>query len=529
MEQQPPWHLLPADPRGFFGLTRDMTRRDLKRRYVALLKRFKPEHHPHEFMTLRAAYEKLCAELDQIAAEASLVEQVLPPEPKPAPMPRGTPLQSMHNVEPEMCYRHLTDQRKKEPEHYVLLAFLSDVIDHGEPHAFLRWVLFGLNQFPDDPALNRLFDEVLLGVEPHGYDTVLRILADTCEPRLFYQLALAPFATLLTVLPFAQWKTLLFDCESRLRAERLPFRLPFMVELARRGFWRADASWLHQFFEYFDHQLDAVDDELEMDLDLLEIAWAYRLEWSEKTETTPLALLLHQQMQACFAADTPAVQSALERLCLTLKEHALLLTEEPDDGGWVNFEHLLNRLLERYAPYYREEDGVPARVADYLVRHFLVELEVSGEKQFIIWLWRYAVLATWGGLLFLAIALPLWFSFYVLAALPSAAKGLLFFVGLYASRFLFEWLPISDYYRRFQIWFGERMYRTHWRIETLQFLSRSGLSFDHFVALLKEMPKEQNVPRWYLTLLEEDRVLALFARAQCLTGDWWRWRSGYLS
>ncbi len=527
MQEQPPWHQLPDNPRGFFGFAQGMSRRDLKRRYVALLKQFKPEHHPREFMALRAAYEKLNGELEQREAESDLGQQTLPAGQTPPPSEPAA-LDAGLAAEPEICYRHLLNRLHKEPSHYVLLAFLSDVLDHSEPRAFLRWVLFGLNQYPDDPMLNRLFTEHFAETACTDYADLLRTMADTCEPRGFYALALAPFAELLTQLSFSAWKNLLFDCESRLRAERLPHRLPFMVELARRGFWRADTSWLRQFFDYFDHQLDAVDDELEMDLDLLEIAWAYRLEWDEKTETTPLALLLHHQMQACFAGETAAVQSALERLCLTLKEHAALMTEEPDDESWVNFELLLNRLLERYAPFYREQDGVSAKVADYLVRHFLVELEVSGEKQVLIWLWRYVVLATWGGMFFLGIALPLWFSFYLLDTLPPPAKGALFFLGLYAAYSVLRWSPVADYYRRLEVWFGERLYRTHWRLETLRFLARSGLTYSRFLGLLEQMPAEQEVPALYLAQVREDRVLALFARAQCLTGDWWRWRSGDL-
>src|SRR5436190_22187293 len=55
----PDWSLLPHDPVRFFGLPDGFDRRELKRRYNQLIRRFKPEKHPQEFQRIRAAYEQL--------------------------------------------------------------------------------------------------------------------------------------------------------------------------------------------------------------------------------------------------------------------------------------------------------------------------------------------------------------------------------------------------------------------------------------------------------------------------------------
>lgn len=60
----------PADPRKLFGLSPNATRRELKRAYIALIKRFKPEHAPDQFRRIREAYE----ELDQIWKWKQLIE-----------------------------------------------------------------------------------------------------------------------------------------------------------------------------------------------------------------------------------------------------------------------------------------------------------------------------------------------------------------------------------------------------------------------------------------------------------------------
>ena len=62
-EREPAWELLPHQPRRFFELEPDFDKRELKRRYTRLIKRFKPERSPEEFQRIRAAYEELLDEL----------------------------------------------------------------------------------------------------------------------------------------------------------------------------------------------------------------------------------------------------------------------------------------------------------------------------------------------------------------------------------------------------------------------------------------------------------------------------------
>ena len=59
----PRWELLPFAPREFFDLSRDFDKKDLKRAYNRLIRRFKPEKFPLEFQKIREAYETLNADL----------------------------------------------------------------------------------------------------------------------------------------------------------------------------------------------------------------------------------------------------------------------------------------------------------------------------------------------------------------------------------------------------------------------------------------------------------------------------------
>lgn len=52
-------HLWPTDAADILGLTDSATRKDAKRAYTRLIKRFKPEHFPEQFRRLREAYDQV--------------------------------------------------------------------------------------------------------------------------------------------------------------------------------------------------------------------------------------------------------------------------------------------------------------------------------------------------------------------------------------------------------------------------------------------------------------------------------------
>lgn len=66
----------PSDPEALLGVTSEVSRRDLRRAYTRMIRRFKPEHFPEEFRRLREAFETLDAKLEwKEAYEQQLAEQ----------------------------------------------------------------------------------------------------------------------------------------------------------------------------------------------------------------------------------------------------------------------------------------------------------------------------------------------------------------------------------------------------------------------------------------------------------------------
>lgn len=60
-ESEPDWTLARMSPWRFFALSEDSTRGELRRKYAALIRTYRPESHPEQFMIIRAAYEQLDA------------------------------------------------------------------------------------------------------------------------------------------------------------------------------------------------------------------------------------------------------------------------------------------------------------------------------------------------------------------------------------------------------------------------------------------------------------------------------------
>jgi hypothetical protein len=89
-DDEPQWQLLPGDPLGFFELSEPFTEVDLRRRYNALLRRYKPERAPERFLQLRAAYEALRARLRAEGGAASSEFELREPEVPTMPEQRRT-------------------------------------------------------------------------------------------------------------------------------------------------------------------------------------------------------------------------------------------------------------------------------------------------------------------------------------------------------------------------------------------------------------------------------------------------------
>ncbi|CAM2068484.1 J domain-containing protein [Sulfidibacter corallicola] len=508
----PSWHLLPDDPRGFFGLPEDFDRLQLKRAYTTLLRRFKPDRFPDEFMRLRQAYETLLRELDAGGGPPPPAMSQQPPPPPAQPLP---PLDG--NQTPESLFRLLGELTSKKAEHYVMLACLSDLVEPDLDRRFGFWLLRGRSAFPRNELLERLWHRYWLSLGAADLVRLVSRMADMLAPADFYTNTLEPFCGLLGEIPFEEWKGLLYECESRLRGDRMPHRLVFMITVVRRAFWRAEEGWLAQFFDYINYQLHDLPDQLELELDFLEALWDYRAGVTSFLDGTPLRRKLHETIVACCDADwSRARELFVERAIELVDDGPALLAAFPagsDIGPFFEVFHRLSLLLES-----DDEDTEMAwspRIADYKIRHFLVQLGVLGDKDALTFFWSAANWLGWALILFMGLLLPLWFAFYFLAVLPGLAKLIVFGLGLWGVRHFLVHGPLQMWREQAAHWFTLKLYKKHWRPATLQFLRESYLDVGQVIDLLEKIEDETFFRRqYYLSWLRSDIAPWLYSVAQ---------------
>src|ERR1700722_9372739 len=84
----------PLDPYALLGVGHGIDARELRKRYSALIRRFKPEQYPEQFRRIREAY-------DQVLMQEQWRRYSSPPEPIPElPEPRPDSRESAPNAAP---------------------------------------------------------------------------------------------------------------------------------------------------------------------------------------------------------------------------------------------------------------------------------------------------------------------------------------------------------------------------------------------------------------------------------------------
>ena len=156
------WDCLPHNPLGFFGLTQDFERRDLKRAYGKFIRQFKPETHPEHFQQIRAAYEQL-ESANRYGTQQSLVQlqkdawsSATAVESSSVAATDQAPIRSRFDraiESPKEAYQELSESNQRTAQDYFLLAVLSDLFDKGERTLFIKWIMRGLKEHPSDSGL----------------------------------------------------------------------------------------------------------------------------------------------------------------------------------------------------------------------------------------------------------------------------------------------------------------------------------------------------------------------------------------
>lgn len=328
---EPNWDLLPEHPELFFQLTEPFDRKDLKRAYNALIRRFKPEKCPAEFQKIRAAYDEVDRRL-RYGAESEFPlpvpgntddlthEQVRELEAALRRMARRREtnsderrqiLTALETADPRAWYGRLKSQTSRSPTEYLFLAFLSDFCENN-PLALPRWLLAGLEEHPHSGELLALLQEVFRTIPGDQLVTVLKATANAVKGDQFYFLTEAAWLRLLDIVPFDQFAEALRDCESRLSDIRNRGQLVFYVQILRKAMWFADGEWLKAIQSVIDENQLELAEHLGYELEMNDVLLDYIRVRDRFLNGNPIRAGIDRTIyRYCVMDDLPALQEYL--------------------------------------------------------------------------------------------------------------------------------------------------------------------------------------------------------------------------
>ncbi|MBL8801930.1 MAG: J domain-containing protein [Planctomycetes bacterium] len=193
-DSDPDWSLLPDDAREFFGLPPEFDATALKRAYMSLVRRFKPERFPAEFQKIRAAYEQLEAELRYGRTSSAPAPRV---EVEPLRVAKESPAELLERLGPQGALAHLRAAHTRTPREWCALALLEEELG-GDPERAPLVLVEGLHATRGASEVANLLAGLLRDAvrSPQGEDLLLRLaqLADRSEegagypPQLYWML-----------------------------------------------------------------------------------------------------------------------------------------------------------------------------------------------------------------------------------------------------------------------------------------------------------------------------------------------------
>ncbi len=330
----PDWQLLPHDPLAFFQLAEGFDRKALKRSYGKLIRVYKPETHPAEFQRIRAAYERLESQ-DRYGVQQALSAgqtsawedaferrpsaggkgQVSTSQPAEFQAVAMRPLTAAIE-DPAASYRQLADKRSRSPQEYFMLATLSDVVDRKSANMYLKWLLTGIREHPQDPGLLRLLTEYLSAFgDAKIAASALLSISRLISGDDYYRVTERLWNRLLDRVPFEGFAKTLAACERNLHFSSLRPQLAFYARLLRKAMWTAPAQWTAdrlQFLEQHGSELDAALDE---DVEFLLLLRDYRDRERDALLRRPVGAIVDQLIQKYCQDDSLAGVGQVAMLC----------------------------------------------------------------------------------------------------------------------------------------------------------------------------------------------------------------------
>lgn len=494
-ESEPRWDLLPHDPQAFFGLAEGFDLKDLKRSYNAYLRRFKPEKFPAEFQRIRDAYEELSNELRYgevrrgPTIDLSRFAWTTPATHEPAARTPGAPSPEVPAAEhttlrdrlatedPQDLFRELKKRQFKSPYDYFALAVLSDVVGDN-PLSFAGWLLAGLKEHANEPALFQLLRDYFYSQPP--YEHIRKLLLKTAEvvrSDRFYYLTECLWDRLLRSTSFATFRKTLETCEAQLHDCQVGHQITFYIHILKGAIFKADRDWIDERLLRVEECHDQLSPWDAFELDILEFFKVYADRQTEflKAGGPIRALIDRTIVDYCTLDELEADRKFFEcQMKLTANSSQLMQEFDVPSEGLAHvvfvWERIAAEVLDRAGKRRRDAGAEPS---DKSIRGLAYRLMQEGQRarlqsQYYSYMFFFVI----GGALALIV---------VLASLGYRSLGDLFWRSEWVSGFkhlgalagtvvaAYVWLMAVI---RADMWLCKPVYRKYWRREFMAYFSR---------------------------------------------------------
>lgn len=520
---EPDWSLLPHQPEAFFELAEGYDRKDLKRRYNRLLKQFKPEKFPQEFQRIRAAFEELDNQLrygrrvngpsivlpntdwEQPVQEPTATPQQRESSRQQQPPPQPRLWQRLEETSPEILMAELKGKSQKSPFDYYALAVLSDTESDREESIFLKWILKGLSEHPQDPSLFRLLYQLLRGEYSNKMCRVLvKSVANVVQDDRFYMLTEPLWDKLLISEDFGKLAQLLERCESKLKDYRVNGQVAFYMHFVKKAMFRSTKSWLNRAFEFIEDQHDALSGQSEAELEVLQALRAYRGVRKEFLDGNELFTALDQIIiDYCELEDFEAEKNFLNLQVQIASAEWDVLEAFPTELDpaieafyecwlWIDADIASRFGIEEV------ELGTNLNRRSVSVINLMRTIGLKTKKSWVGWFWQslgwiYEV-ARFG-----IAAVMIVFCCFVYAVLTSQFNSLIYFggimviivVGIFGGRWLAsKWL--LPYFQKLYIKHAEKTYDRVWRDQLELYIRQTALPFHVIIKMIHAISEEND-------------------------------------
>lgn len=513
------WNAFPDDLQKFFGLEDSYDQKTLKRCYNKFIKKYKPEKHPEEFKKIRAAYEELNNYFRYFGEEIEMpVHHMSPTEcyDEENEVFDLKSFQFSHADNPRETYDSIIDLEVKTPQHYYLLALLSDSFEKDNPIAFLEWLLRGIKAYPGEPCFNNLIYEYCHASHPSSLKPlILKKIASEIDCAHFYFYAEKMCLALSEELLIEDFIALIDELEKTFSDDSPDARVSFYIKLLRKLIFKATEQWIEEKVEFIESQYEHISPFEEGSLFFLE------------------SLLRYKKIRAKFLKTFPLSRD-VDNLIVDFCEKEFIVPEKP-------FTELLVKILKE------EKSFIKSKVRDkeiaeavlepimYISREFEADFEdcivteptSNGEVLRLMikdlikkkedgWLVDTLYLTAY--LLMAALAVGYVIVFPVWAASFVDSGKWLRFIILWN---LLAWFPLRELSKNFLSIPGRFIfsilgfynYRCYGRKEIYRHLSDRHIDFDQFVEELNTHCAEHEITENLITQVEQDYTLALYSIA----------------